>query len=323
MSDSLISIIVPVYNSEQTLNRCIDSILGQTYRNFELLLINDGSKDHSGEICDEYARKDSRVKVFHKENGGVSSARNVGLMFSKGNRVTFVDSDDSSMPRALEVMNSIDCDLVIMRAISVPEQNLIQTNWVNMHVYGKDLGDFILQNINSPLLNAPWGKLYNRRVILEHHLAFDEKLYLGEDSIFVKEYLMIINNIGLVNYIGYEYYYDGMIYKKYSKHFESIYAFYQRTITVNHALGARVSREIPINNTINVVYNIISEYIKTCSFFDQSLILIKSLLNDEYVRMYVKECNSVGARILLFIGCRFPRVALPLYGRLLKFCKQK
>ena len=140
--------------------------------------------------------------------------------------------------------------------------------------------------------------------------------YVGSDSFIIEHF-----NKGY-DY-GYEYYYDGMIYKKYSKHFESIYAFYQRTITVNHALGARVSREIPINNTINVVYNIISEYIKTCSFFDQSLILIKSLLNDEYVRMYVKECNSVGARILLFIGCRFPRVALPLYGRLLKFCKQK
>ena len=94
MSDSLISVIVPVYNSEQTLHRCIDSILGQTYRNFELLLINDGSKDRSGEICDEYARQDSRVKVFHKENGGVSSARNVGLDNARGDWVTFVDSDD-------------------------------------------------------------------------------------------------------------------------------------------------------------------------------------------------------------------------------------
>ena len=79
MEENLISIIVPVYNSEEFLHRCIDSILEQTYENLELLLINDGSKDSSGEICDEYARKDSRVRVFHKENGGVSSARNVGL----------------------------------------------------------------------------------------------------------------------------------------------------------------------------------------------------------------------------------------------------
>lgn len=94
MSDSLISVIVPVYNSEQTLHRCIDSILGQTYRNFELLLINDGSKDRSGEICDEYASNDSRISVFHQENSGPSAARNFGLTQAKGQYIVFQDSDD-------------------------------------------------------------------------------------------------------------------------------------------------------------------------------------------------------------------------------------
>ena len=94
MIGGLISIIVPIYNSESTLKRCVDSILAQTYQNFELLLIDDGSKDCSGEICKEYAQKDSRVKVFHKENGGVSSARNLGLDNARGEWVTFVDSDD-------------------------------------------------------------------------------------------------------------------------------------------------------------------------------------------------------------------------------------
>ena len=107
MSDSLISVIVPVYNSEQTLNRCIDSILGQTYRNFELLLINDGSMDRSGEICDEYAQQDSRVKVFHKENGGVSSTRNVGLDNARGEWITFCDSDDTVTAEWLQNAASI------------------------------------------------------------------------------------------------------------------------------------------------------------------------------------------------------------------------
>ena len=119
MSDSLISVIVPVYNSEQTLNRCIDSILGQTYRNFELFLINDGSKDRSGEICDEYARKDSRVKVFHKENGGVSSARNVGLDNASGEWITFVDSDDRIGQNFLKnlVLYSTNVDLVYVNQV--------------------------------------------------------------------------------------------------------------------------------------------------------------------------------------------------------------
>lgn len=90
----LISIIVPVYNSESTLNRCVDSILNQTFHDWELLLIDDGSTDQSGEICDQYDAKDQRINVFHKENGGVSTARNVGLDNAKGSWVTFIDSDD-------------------------------------------------------------------------------------------------------------------------------------------------------------------------------------------------------------------------------------
>ena len=89
-----ISVIVPVYNTEKYLHRCVDSILAQTFTDFELLLIDDGSTDSSGAICDESAQKDSRVRVFHKENGGVSSARNLGLDKAKGKWVTFVDSDD-------------------------------------------------------------------------------------------------------------------------------------------------------------------------------------------------------------------------------------
>lgn len=90
----LISVIVPVFNAQNTLNRCVNSILNQTFRNWELLLIDDGSTDKSCEICNQYAAIDKRIKVFHKENGGVSSARNIGLDNANGDWITFVDSDD-------------------------------------------------------------------------------------------------------------------------------------------------------------------------------------------------------------------------------------
>ena len=93
-----ISVIVPVYNTEKYLHRCIDSVLAQTYKDFELLLIDDGSKDSSGAICDEYAARDSRVKVFHKENGGVSSARNAGLAIASGDWIMHLDGDDWIAP---------------------------------------------------------------------------------------------------------------------------------------------------------------------------------------------------------------------------------
>ena len=102
MEKPLISVIVPVYNVKQYLRRCVDSILKQTYENIEIVLIDDGSTDESGAICDRYAQKDVRVKVIHKENGGVSSARNEGLKYIKGKYVNFLDSDDKLSENTLE-----------------------------------------------------------------------------------------------------------------------------------------------------------------------------------------------------------------------------
>ena len=99
-----ITVIVPVYNTEKYLRRCVDSILAQTFTDFELLLVNDGSTDGSGAICDEYAQKDSRVRVFHKENGGVSSARNIGIDNAQGDWITFIDSDDRIEQRHLYLL---------------------------------------------------------------------------------------------------------------------------------------------------------------------------------------------------------------------------
>lgn len=102
----LISVIVPVYNVEPYLARCIDSILSQTFTDFELILVDDGSPDNCGKICDEYAQKDNRIQVIHKENGGLSSARNAGIAISRGEWIHFVDSDDLIHPQMLEILYS-------------------------------------------------------------------------------------------------------------------------------------------------------------------------------------------------------------------------
>jgi len=102
--DILVSVIVPVYNVEEYLGRCVDSILAQTYTNLEVILVDDGAKDSSGAICDEYAARDARVRVIHKENGGLSSARNAGIDAAKGDWLEFVDSDDWIEPDAVESM---------------------------------------------------------------------------------------------------------------------------------------------------------------------------------------------------------------------------
>ena len=109
---SVLSVIVPVYNSKEHLSRCIDSILSQSFSDFELLLVDDGSKDGSGAVCDAYSEKDSRVRVFHKENGGVSSARNVGIENADGQWLTFIDSDDWIEEDFFQVPFDSDVDLL-------------------------------------------------------------------------------------------------------------------------------------------------------------------------------------------------------------------
>ncbi|MGN0514976.1 MAG: glycosyltransferase family 2 protein, partial [Lachnospiraceae bacterium] len=104
MKESLISVIVPVYNTEDYLRPCIESILRQTYPYLQIILVNDGSTDHSGEICDEYKLKDSRIEVIHQENGGVSIARNIGMKLAKGEYVSFIDSDDYIHPQMYEFL---------------------------------------------------------------------------------------------------------------------------------------------------------------------------------------------------------------------------
>jgi glycosyltransferase involved in cell wall biosynthesis len=99
-----LSIIVPVYNVERYLNKCLDSILNQTFKDFELILVNDGSRDKSGEICDRYEKVDKRIKVIHKDNGGLSSARNAGLNIAEGDYIAFVDSDDFIHYRMYEIL---------------------------------------------------------------------------------------------------------------------------------------------------------------------------------------------------------------------------
>lgn len=185
----MISIIVPVYNTERYLDRCIQSILAQTYTDFELLLINDGSTDSSGVICDKYAEQDSRVRVFHKENGGVSRARNLGIDKSKGDYVLFLDSDDWLARDTFEILHRTlvreDANCVIFGFyqtsgnIWAPEENRIYATI-------EDLKKNFAYHLNTELLSSSVNKLYKKELIKYH---FPEDISFGEDLIFSLKYL--------------------------------------------------------------------------------------------------------------------------------------
>lgn len=166
----LISVIVPVYNSEITLAQCVDSVLIQTYSKFELILINDGSNDSSGQICENYAKRDKRVKVFHKENGGATSARNFGLDKSIGTYVFFMDSDDYITNNALEVLyiNAInnEADIVIANA----KRNLVLSGI-----------EWTQQLLEAKTRTEIWGGLYKHELLYNKLYWLPNNIVIGED----------------------------------------------------------------------------------------------------------------------------------------------
>ena len=207
----LVSVIVPVYNSEEYLHQCIDSILNQTYTNIELLLINDGSQDRSGEICDEFAEKDERIRVFYQKNRGVSSARNLGLNNANGKWVSFVDSDDwEDKETYMEILNFVNykkVDLVIwgIKFItgSYIQNRSFQTNaLVNEKT---DIQELLMQCDMERLLESPCNKLYLLRIIKKTNLEFDVNLSNNEDIQFNCNYLQNVNAISIYKKSFYNY----------------------------------------------------------------------------------------------------------------------
>lgn len=208
--NSLISIIVPVYNSEKTLHRCVDSILNQTFDDWELLLIDDGSKDSSGDICDYYSSKDKRIRTFHKENGGASSARNLGLDNACGDWVTFCDSDDFVYPDWLNnyVVNiSDDIDLICQSfecdKILIDELRDTRVFGIN---YRGDVKEGVLRLNDIYSLGYTVVKLFRRNILESNKLRFDIRYNYWEDQEFCFRYFCCIKDIVCTDKVGYFYF---------------------------------------------------------------------------------------------------------------------
>ncbi len=202
MNRPLISVLVPVYNAEKTLRQCVDSILGQDFRDFELLLIDDGSKDDSPAICDEYAAKDIRVKVFHKQNGGVSSARNLGLENAQGEWITFVDSDDMVSNDYLNKV--VDCseDLVMVGYWNLsPDGTQFWSKHVPNHVETPIVSEYLSSKLASFEMRGPYCKFYRRELL--KGVFFHEDMKVAEDVCFVMDYL---KNVKTLRILPFRYY---------------------------------------------------------------------------------------------------------------------
>ena len=308
----LVSIIVPVYNAEKYLNRCIDSILSQTVTDFELLLIDDGCKDESGCICDEYAEKDARVRVFHKPNGGVSSARNLGLDNAKGKWITFVDADDRCSCNYLEHLLSKvddDTDLIISYAVICdstgekaevyPEYRVNATNFERLFV-----------DSDMHWHTSPWAKLYRASIIYENSLRFNEMMHIGEDADFLFSFMLITDKIYVSSDTDYYYTCDvsGSLTKRINTIDSEIASYRTILCLVNRTIQ---QKNIKDNRSLDNLGWLVASYVRrvlnSLYYNDaqsyQRIDLIKSLDIDSYIR-YSKNAlwkEQVG-RVLLYFG---------------------
>jgi len=222
LAEGMVSIIIPVYNAEKYLQRCVESAIGQTYANIEILLIDDGSTDDSGNLCDEYALNDRRIKVIHKKNGGPADARNVGIEYSRGESIFFVDSDDHIAKEALSVLiegfDKSRADLVLgdfkienPTEVSSAERGFIFPS--DRELSGDDIVYYVRSYLQKPtgysVFIYAWGKLFKAKILKENNVRFNTDFRVFEDIAFNFDYLKFVHSAyyirrHLYNYIAYD-----------------------------------------------------------------------------------------------------------------------
>ncbi len=235
-----LSVIVPVFNSEKTLSKCIDSILSQSFTDYELILINDGSLDSSLQICEGYAKIDDRVKVISQTNSGVSVARNQGLQRASGDYVTFVDSDDTIGENYFQSISDcnddadlivLQCSMVLEGSNSADKKEKIQGRIIREK---EQLNSFLCEYLCYYIMRCPWGKFYRRSIVVD--IRFNAEQNIGEDTLFVLQTLPNVKSIRVVDNV-----------------------FYNWTVP---AESAEVKYSLPIQKSIDYLSNIYTSFEK-------------------------------------------------------------
>lgn len=279
-----ISVIIPVYNAAKTLNRCLDSIIAQAYKDYEVLLVDDGSTDGSSKICVEYAVRDNRFKVYHKENGGASSARNVGLDNAKGEYITFCDADDYVEAKWLSVFisNIKDYDIVIS-SINQNQDGIITKRIFPYIVHEVDLTWAILKMEGAP--GFLWNKCYRNDIIKKNHIRFNENYKIWEDEEFVSHYFVYVKSSTMTSEVTYNYFAPNYG-EKYNKlqNISTLFDIYDHT---KHFL--------PINSVLNPIYALYIERMLSCvSAYYYSKKYRLALISLKKICEIVKEAKVAG-----------------------------
>lgn len=296
-----ISIIIPIYNAEATLNKCLDSVLNQSYQNFEILLIDDGSTDGSGVICDKYALLDNRVKVFHKPNGGVSSARNKGLELASGQWIAFADADDWAYPNWLENFISAmttNYDMIVQGFIqnTINQDRSCGDEQICGFDFSGNMEEAVKRLYQNGSLGFLWIKLFRKSVIEKFGICFHEELTFSEDYYFVMEYCAVIQKTISIKEIGY--YYNKPDWG--SKYADAIFAdmnllrdLCRKSLTNNNSFLFSFYMD-------NFLHGIFDAYIKEKSEARNNLQVLKNIL-ESYQNQNVVKCNNRRFKTLAFL----------------------
>lgn len=301
----LLSIIMPIYNAEEYLNRCIDSILNQTMRDFELILVDDGSMDSSRKICKLYLDYDKRIKFICKKNGGVSSARNEGIKFATGQYITFIDPDDWIDFNMYEIMlNTIKmetADIVVCDFCTEPNAQLLESKnkIISLFTPLEAIKDLCKGN---GLHNSVWNKIYVNSFI--KNVTFNENISIGEDWLFN---LFVFNKVGIVAYTNQKFYHyfshenSVMNQKSYEKISASLQEI-KNIVKKLHIDHSRLATAVHVGY-YTMIYIYISDILDSTDTYQS-----KKLKYDEYRKLY-KEAGSVF----------FFKQEIPFYRSLLLF----
>lgn len=292
--DELISVIVPIYNVEKQLKRCINSIINQTYKNIQILLIDDGSKDSSGKICDNFSKYDTRIIVLHQDNTGVSAARNKGIELAEGRYICFIDSDDYIEKNYIEELHQLMKDEKI--DLGICDLNYKYTNkedcWSTVGkktINLKNVSEEIFLELNEKyLLYGPYNKIFKSSIIKKQKIRFIKEMSYGEDLIFNLSYLQYVKIIKTTNQTRYNYIadIDNSLANKYRADrfktgkiiFEELYKFFE----INGMLSEK-SKKYLYGRIFDDAYNNICECVKNQSC-KESLKEIKKILFDQKIK---------------------------------------
>lgn len=336
MKDIMVSIIVPIYNGEKYIHRCIKSILKQTHINLEVILVDDGSTDNSKAICDQYSKYDSRVKIICKKNKGVSAARNAGIKIAQGRYIQFIDVDDYIEEKMTEEMIASikKSDLVIVGYNNIYDDNTITSTPISdisgLYTKIKFLSEFGVF-FERLLINTIWNKLYVKKIIDENNIKFDEDISLGEDLLFNIRYIEKCSNITVLDVCLYNYYHvniNSLTSKYKSNHFETekfLYFNLRTFLKLNKCFYNKNKKSVEIMYTNSVISSFQNLYNNQSNLNTENRKeIISNICNDIQVRdnlNYFKYGNMQSKLIGIFVKYRM-KMMINLYYILKEYLRR-